>query len=245
MLDAAVVGGVIAEAQLFLRPVAQDQRDVVRLDSLDGGDLLGVDTTLEHGRRLGLLGQLGIGNLVAVAAETARLVDPKQEICVATPAPVEKGALVDDVGALPHRRNGRFVRRLERGQPVGGEGDLDHALPQVPQRVQVPCLVLQASPAQDLQLGIEPIRPRQLAARRGQLLLGEMLTLQEARQVARADHQPSFEILHSCPSGCSLEAAYDSCLSQPGRPWARWISPAAAPGRSARHLLRSGSNAAA
>src|SRR5207244_7441234 len=101
-LHAPVVGRVVLETQLFLGAVAQDQRDVLRLNTLNGGDLLGVDTALEDGRGLRLPGQLGIADLVAVGAELAGAVDPQQEVRMTPPAAVKEGALVDDVDTLAH-----------------------------------------------------------------------------------------------------------------------------------------------
>src|SRR5439155_2397170 len=82
-LNAPVVGRIVLQAQLFLGAVAQDQRDVIRLNTLNGGDLLRVDTALEDSRRPRLPGQLGVGDLVAVGAELAGAVDPQQEVRMA------------------------------------------------------------------------------------------------------------------------------------------------------------------
>src|SRR5438067_11206792 len=84
-LHAPVVGGIVLQAQLFLAAVAKDQPDVVRLDTLNGGDLLGVDAALEDSRRLRLPGELGVGDLVAVGAELAGAVDPQQEVGMTPP----------------------------------------------------------------------------------------------------------------------------------------------------------------
>src|SRR5205814_2147652 len=62
-LDAPVVGGVVPQSQLFLAAVAKDQPNLLRLDPLHGGDLLGVDAALEDRRCLRLPGELGVGDL--------------------------------------------------------------------------------------------------------------------------------------------------------------------------------------
>ena len=45
-LDAPVVGAIVLEAELFLGVVAQDESEMLRVDALDGGQLLGVDAAL-------------------------------------------------------------------------------------------------------------------------------------------------------------------------------------------------------
>src|SRR5207244_1121904 len=114
-LYAPVVGRIVLQAQLFLGAVAQDQRDVLRLNTLSDGDLLGVDTALEDSCRLCLPSQLGVGDLVAVGAELAGAVDPKQEVRMAPPAAVEEGALVDDVDTLGHGSDGLGVSHSKAG----------------------------------------------------------------------------------------------------------------------------------
>src|ERR1700694_3290629 len=96
--DAPVVGAIVLQAQVFLSAVAEDTPNLLRLDSLEGGDLFGGDAALEDSRRLRLPGELRVGDLVAIGAELAGTVDPQQEVGMASPAAIEEGALVDDVG---------------------------------------------------------------------------------------------------------------------------------------------------
>ena len=65
-----------------------------------------------------------------------------------------------------------------------------------PQAVQVPGFVFQAPAGEHEQLGILPLGADDLAPSRGQLLLRQVLALEEAGQVGRADDQPPFKKLH-------------------------------------------------
>src|SRR5205814_6430903 len=139
------------QAQLFLGAVAQDQRDVLRLNTLNGGDLLGVDTALEDSRRLRLPSQLGIGDLIAVGAELAGAVDAQQEVGMAPPAAVEEGPLVDDVDTLVHGGEGLGVCLGEAGDGALRERELDHAAMAPSQGSQMASFVLESSPGQNLE----------------------------------------------------------------------------------------------
>ena len=55
-LDAPVVGAIVLEAKLFLGVVAEDEGEMLRVDALEGGKLLGVDAALQDGRRFRLAG---------------------------------------------------------------------------------------------------------------------------------------------------------------------------------------------
>src|SRR5207237_4240609 len=149
-LHAPVVGRIVLQPQLFLGAVAKDQRNVLRLNILNGGDLLGVDAALEDSRRLRLPGQLGVGDLVAVGAELAGAVDPQQEVGMATPAAVEEGALVDDVDTLAHRSDGLGVSLGKAGGRAVRERELDHSAVARSQGGQMASFVLETSPGQYL-----------------------------------------------------------------------------------------------
>jgi hypothetical protein len=56
--------------------------------------------------------------------------------------------------------------------------------------------MFEASSGQNLEFRILPYGTLDLAASRGQLLLGEVLALQESRQIGRADDQPAIKKLH-------------------------------------------------
>src|SRR6266571_2276324 len=56
--------------------------------------------------------------------------------------------------------------------------------------------VLETSPGQNLEFGVLPLRAFDITASSGQFLLGEVLALQKARQIGRADDQPAIEKLH-------------------------------------------------
>src|SRR5207253_5202680 len=64
------------------------------------------------------------------------------------------------------------------------------------QAFQVPGFMLQPPAGENEQLGILALWARDLAPRRRQLLLREVLAFQEAGQVGRADDQPPFKELH-------------------------------------------------
>src|SRR6202022_2042002 len=78
-LHAAVVGAIVLQPQVFLGAVAENQPNLLRLDPLNGSDLLGIDAALEDSRRLCFAGELHVGNLVAIGAELAWTVDPQHE----------------------------------------------------------------------------------------------------------------------------------------------------------------------
>src|ERR1700694_2916853 len=84
--DAPVVGAIVLQAQVFLSAVAEDTPNLLRLDSLEGGDLFGGDAALEDSRRLRLPGELRVGDLVAIGAELSGTVDPQQEVGMESPA---------------------------------------------------------------------------------------------------------------------------------------------------------------
>src|SRR5207247_937156 len=113
-LHAPVVGGIVLQAQLFLAAVAKDQLDVLRLKPLNGGDLLGVDAALEDSRRLRLPRELGIGNLVAVGAELAGLVDPKQEVGISPRAAASSCCVRCSHSRKPVKSDGLTISRPSR-----------------------------------------------------------------------------------------------------------------------------------
>jgi len=57
-------------------------------------------------------------------------------------------------------------------------------------------LVALTEPAQQVELGVAAAGPLDLAASRHQFQLGQVLAGEKARQVAGADDQPAFELLH-------------------------------------------------
>src|SRR5207253_3553696 len=129
--------------EVLLAAVAQDQAQVLGRDALYGGELLGVDATLQDGRRLGFAGELGVGHLVAIRAERARPVDSHQEVWMAAPPAVEEGALVDDAGAVPHGGDHLGVRFGQASDGAVRERELHYPAAAGPQAVQVPRFVLQ------------------------------------------------------------------------------------------------------
>jgi hypothetical protein len=115
---------------------------------------------------------------------------------MAPPTAIEEGALVDNVGTFPHGGDGLGVRLGKSSNGSVRERELDNSSVAGSQFSQLPSFMLKASPRQNLEFGVLPLRPLDLAASGGQLLLGEVLTLQKARQIGRADDQPVIKKLH-------------------------------------------------
>ena len=117
-LHALVVGAVVVDAVGLGRVVAARRHHHHPLGpaSLHSGQQVGVQAQLQQRPRLGLLRQLGVGDLVVVVAEStvarvagavsvgAGRVDPQQEVGPAAPAVVVQGRLRDHLGPVPHRR---------------------------------------------------------------------------------------------------------------------------------------------
>jgi hypothetical protein len=56
--------------------------------------------------------------------------------------------------------------------------------------------VLETSPSKNLEFRLLPLGALDFTASGGQLLLSEVLALQKARQIGRADYQPAVKKLH-------------------------------------------------
>src|SRR2546423_15512855 len=112
------------------------------------------------------------------------------------PAAVKEGALVDDVHTLAHGSDGLGVSMAKARNRAVREGELDHSAMAHSQRGQMASFVLEASPGQNLEFRVLPFRALKLTASGSQLLLREVLALQKARQIGRADDQPAIEKLH-------------------------------------------------
>lgn len=65
--DVAEVGGELGEAEGVLLAVAEDDVDLLGLDALRGRQQLAIEAELDDEVGLGAAGQLGVGDLVAVA----------------------------------------------------------------------------------------------------------------------------------------------------------------------------------
>ena len=111
LLDPAVVGIELREPEAVLLARAEDDVDALGLAALEASDLLAVEAELEEEVGLGAAGELRVGDLVAPGAEVGRaVVYAEEKVRVAGPAVVEEGALVDDLGAIAHGREGRLRR---------------------------------------------------------------------------------------------------------------------------------------
>ena len=132
---------------------AEDDVDALGLAALEASDLLAVEAELEEEVGLGAPGELRVGDLVAPGAEVGRaVVYAEEEVGVSGPAVVEEGALVDDLGAGAHGREGglcRCARRRRRSV----EGNLDDVLAGVLQRLEIGRLVLVALASDQVGIG--------------------------------------------------------------------------------------------
>ena len=137
---------------------AEDDVDPLGLAALEASDLLAVEAELEQEVGLGAPGELGVGDLVAPGAEVGRaVVYAEEEVGVAGPAVVEEGALVDDLGAVAHGREGGLCRCLRAA--FWSRRNLDDVLAGFLQRLEIGRLVLVA-------LASDQIGPDRPAVRR-------------------------------------------------------------------------------
>lgn len=131
------------------------------------------------------------------------------------PHPVEERRLVDDVRAARHGGDGR-VLRVEEGLPsVTVDLDGHDASTVVPELLQVRVLVLEPAAEQHVEglvglLGREPAALGNVELQPRQVRAGE-----RPRQVRRADHECTVELLHVLPSS--------RCVRLSGRATARRV----------------------
>src|SRR5207249_1991341 len=154
------------------------------------------DAALQDGRRLRLARQLGIGDFVAVVPKLARPFDSDEEVGMATPAAVEERALIDDVGTRLHGGDRLRMRLLQVGDRALGKRELDGLQALRLEPGQMLAFVLQAATAEHVQHRVVTLGPRDLTASGSQLLLRQVLALEKARQIRRADDQPTLKELH-------------------------------------------------
>ena len=126
----------------------------------------------------------------------ARLFDPDKKVGMAPPVPVEERALIDDVGSGLHGGDRLRMRLLQVGDRALGKRELDGLQALRPEPGQMLAFVLQAPTAEHVQHRVVTFRPSDLAACGSQLLLGQVLALEKARQIGRADDQPALKELH-------------------------------------------------
>src|SRR5438874_11445105 len=115
---------------------------------------------------------------------------------MAPPAPVEERALIDDVGSGLHGGDRLPMRLLQVGDRALGKRELDGLQAVRPEPGQMLAFVLQAATAEHVQHRVVTLGPFDLAARGAELLLSQVLALEKARQIRRADDQPTLKELH-------------------------------------------------
>ena len=88
------------------------------------------------------------------------------------------------------------MRLLQVGDRALGKRELDGLQALRPEPGQMLAFVLQAATAEHVQHRVVTLGPFDLAACGGQLLLSQVLTLEKACQIGRADDQLAFKELH-------------------------------------------------
>ena len=201
----AVVGHVVVDAEALDRSGAAAEGDVqpLRPDALDGLEQVDVGADLEHGAGLDVPRQLRVGDLVVVRTETGRpgrVVDPQQEVRVASPGPVEERRLVDDVGAGGHRRD-----RFGRGGAELVAAVLDRAVeldrdraPTLRHEVgEEALLVLESALPDDVELRVVPHRALHEPGQRGPLELRQVLAREVGDEISGRVDLAAVDRLHA------------------------------------------------
>ncbi len=194
--DPPCVGGALVERVVPLLAVTGDDRQPLRSDPLQRRKPLRVRRHLQQGGHLESTRELGVGDVVRPGPAPRAVVALHQEVGVATPLPIEEGALVDDVDAGLHQPDGLGLGCLQGRAAVPVQRDLDDLDATVHQRLLVRRLVLEAAPEEDLQLLALLRRLRAHAARDLHVEAGEVVAGQALRQVGRADDEVVVEELH-------------------------------------------------
>ncbi len=221
--DGAVVGHVVLdpEGDALHGAAAQDDVHPCRFEPLDLAQLLRVRAELEHGARLCLSRQLGVGDLVAPRAQCGRGVDAQQEVGVAAPPAVEERGLVDDVVATVERLErlgGCAPEHLALRLVVGPRGDRrDRPLLRLAEGLQVPRLVLESAASDHVQLGILTLGALHEVRASGALQVRQVLAFQEADQVGRGDDDGAVDGVH--PQAPRMRA-----MTSVGAMTTRWFS---------------------
>ena len=178
----SVVGHVVVDAESLDGAGAPAEGDMhpLRSDALDGLEQVDVGADLEHGAGFYVAGQLRVGDLVVVRAETRRLrhiVHAQQEVGMAAPGSIEEGRLIDHVRAGGHCPGGFCGRGTELVAAVlDGTIKLDRDCSPT-FRLEVgkeSSLVLEPALADDVELRVVPHRPLDEAGQRGTFQLSQV-----------------------------------------------------------------------
>ncbi len=203
LLGGAVVRHVIVDPQRCLLASAATEHDlhVLRLHALDAGQLLDVAADLEHGTGLDVPRQLRVGDLIVIWPPdrgSLRRLDPLQEVGVAEPSAIEKCGLEDDIGARCHGRDRLLGLATDALTALVNvvPSDLDHGAPARRQIGEVALLVLEASLADHVKLGVRAHRSLHESRQRRALQRRQMLAGQVSNEVSRREYWLAVDQLH-------------------------------------------------
>ncbi len=196
VLDAAVVGGELGDAERLGLARPEHYVHPLRRGSLDRLDELGVEAELQQEVRLHTPRELRVRHLVAERPQLRRALDAVQEVAVSAPADVvEQHALVDHLSPGVHRRD-RLLCACARALEARPVLDLDD-LPAIgAQLIQVALLVLIALARNKLRRirpGFCQIQPPEHYL---DIDLREVWTLKMVDQVRRREDQLSVNAFH-------------------------------------------------
>jgi hypothetical protein len=206
-LRRSVVRRVVGDAVPLDRSGAAAQCDVhpFGLGALDLGQLFHVRADLQQGRSLDVAGQLGVDDLIAPGAQSARPLDSHHEIGQPEPPPVEEGGLVNHVVAAPDRlprglRGRPQPRQTVRGRNVAiGCLDARDLPPAALELRQIAGLVLETALRDQVYLRVESHRPIDQPGHGRQLEPDQMLARQEPDQIGCREDRLAIDELHRRP----------------------------------------------
>ena len=199
-LRGSVVRAVVGEAVAVERPVAGQDGDSFRQDSLKLAHPMGVQTQLQQSGGLDPTGQLRIDGLVAPRAEPALAFYANEEVGMASPAPIEERCLVDDVDPRAHgfaRSSVALSELLERSSRLRREAN--DALPFRFEAFEVPALVLPSLLLKKVEDGVTDEGSLPLPSGGPELEVGQMLASEVGDEVRGAENELAVQDLHCGP----------------------------------------------
>ena len=194
-LEAAVVGLHVREAQHVALARPEDDGGVVGCQALDGRDSLAVEAELQRVRRARMARELRVEHLVGPGAEGRRPFHPFEEVRDPAPAVEHEHGLVDVLRARPHRRDGARCRLLEVA--LLAELDRDDLASLREERLHEGRLVLLPLALAQIVEGVHVVRLLDLAARRRDLELRQVLAADEVTEIGRREAEGFAVELHA------------------------------------------------
>ena len=170
---------------------------MLRRDTLDLRQAIGVGRELQERGGLDAPHELGVGRFVAPGPEPARAVDANEKVGMPSPASVEERRLVDRIGAGAHRVDGPglgVVEVLERPGRIHGEPRDDLAL--ALEALEQAPLVLEPLFLHEIEQRIVVHGPAPVASCAAQLERCQVLARKVPDEVGGAQYQSPFEDLH-------------------------------------------------